>query len=87
MYVPSKAELGAASATKRPTSCVLITETEKGSKFEHPSGTGDILEAIDGVIDKVCDFESPEGSWMAETDIVKEGSELKLVQNRKPCGR
>ncbi len=30
MFVPSKAGLGAASATKRPTSCVLITPTLGG---------------------------------------------------------
>ena len=44
MYVPSKAELGAASATKRPTSCVLITETEKGSKFEHMETLKELVE-------------------------------------------
>ncbi len=30
MFVPSKAGLGAASATKRPTSCVLITPSNSG---------------------------------------------------------
>ena len=52
MYVPSKAELGAASATKRPTSCVLITETgAKGSKFEH-------METLKELVGK-CNAENP----------------------------
>lgn len=35
IYVPSKAELGTAAATKRPTSCVLLTYKEKGKEFDH----------------------------------------------------
>ena len=33
VYVPSKHDLGAASATKRPTSCVLV-KPKKGSDFD-----------------------------------------------------
>ncbi len=33
MFVPSKAGLGAACATKRPTSCVLITPSNSGRVF------------------------------------------------------
>ena len=29
MYVPSKADLGTASATKRPTSCILVVPSSK----------------------------------------------------------
>ena len=50
------------------------------TSFEH-KGDGDakLLEDIDGVMDRVCDVESKEGSWMAATDIVKQGEELKLI--------
>eukprot|EP00029_Vermamoeba_vermiformis_P010567 TRINITY_DN5582_c0_g1_i1.p1 TRINITY_DN5582_c0_g1~~TRINITY_DN5582_c0_g1_i1.p1 ORF type:complete len:127 (-),score=43.05 TRINITY_DN5582_c0_g1_i1:79-459(-) len=34
-YVPAKDDLGSASLTKRPTSCVLVTKTEKnGDRFD-----------------------------------------------------
>ncbi len=33
MFVPSKAGLGTACATKRPTSCVLITPSNSGGVF------------------------------------------------------
>lgn len=31
VYIPSKEDLGAAGATKRPTSCVLVSEKMKSS--------------------------------------------------------
>jgi H/ACA ribonucleoprotein complex subunit 2 len=31
VYVPSRAELGSAGSTKRPTSVVMLTEGKKGS--------------------------------------------------------
>mmetsp|Transcript_67 Transcript_67/g.102 ORF Transcript_67/g.102 Transcript_67/m.102 type:complete len:150 (-) Transcript_67:102-551(-) len=34
LYVPSKAELGAAGATKRPTSCIMVVPGDKGN-WEH----------------------------------------------------
>jgi hypothetical protein len=43
-------------------------------RFELNPAAGELQEKVDGVIDQLCDFESAEGGWMAETDIVKEGS-------------
>jgi H/ACA ribonucleoprotein complex subunit 2 len=34
VFVPSRAELGAAGSTKRPTSVVMITQGQRGAKKE-----------------------------------------------------
>lgn len=34
VYVPSKAELGAAAATKRATSCILVTPPKSSAEYK-----------------------------------------------------
>ena len=46
-YVTSKAELGAAAQTKRPTSCVLITV---GDDFEHKSSFDELVESVNSIM-------------------------------------
>mmetsp|Transcript_8519 Transcript_8519/g.13822 ORF Transcript_8519/g.13822 Transcript_8519/m.13822 type:complete len:148 (+) Transcript_8519:87-530(+) len=47
IYVPSKAELGSAGSTKRPTSCVMIVPGE--GKWEHDDIYTELKEKIKGV--------------------------------------
>jgi len=44
IYVPSKAELGSAGSTKRPTSCVMIVPGDKD--WEHAELYDDVAEKI-----------------------------------------
>ena len=48
-YVRSKAELGAAAQTKRPTSCVMITPS---SGFEHQSSFDELSEQVKAIFPK-----------------------------------
>jgi H/ACA ribonucleoprotein complex subunit 2 len=48
-YVRSKAELGAAAQTKRPTSCVMITPA---SGFEHQASFDEISTAVAAIFPK-----------------------------------
>lgn len=45
IYVPSRAELGAAGSTKRPTSVVMLTPNVGGKKDEKKEGSEEWLEA------------------------------------------
>lgn len=44
VFVTSRAELGAAGATKRPTSVVMVTKTGKGKKKEGEAANGEDQE-------------------------------------------
>jgi H/ACA ribonucleoprotein complex subunit 2 len=48
-YVHSKAALGAAAQTKRPTSCVMITPP---SDFEHQESYDDLRKAVNKIMPK-----------------------------------
>tara|TARA_B100000795_G_scaffold130942_1_gene97713 strand:+ start:39 stop:548 length:510 start_codon:yes stop_codon:yes gene_type:complete len=48
-YVQSKAQLGAAAQTKRPTSCVMITPA---SGFEHQDSYDELRKAVDKIMPK-----------------------------------
>ena len=48
-YVRSKAELGAAAQTKRPTSCIMITPA---SGFEHQSSFDELSAAVAAIFPK-----------------------------------
>jgi len=50
----------------------------KGHRFEHAANAGQLQEKIDAVMDRLCDVESEEGKWMSATDIVKDGTVLRL---------
>ena len=52
--------------------------TEKKRRFDHSSDLGGIEASVEDVVTSLCDSESKEGSWMADYDIVKRGSALKL---------
>lgn len=60
-----------------------LKKVRQHSRFEHVTGTGEVHEHVDAVVDRVCDFESDEGAWMAQTDIVKEGEALHLIDYKK----
>ena len=47
IFVPSRAELGAASSTKRPTSVVLVGKEADGKKKEKEEGAEDFAETYD----------------------------------------
>ena len=61
-------------AAERPSQ----TPKRKGHRFEHAPNTGTLQADIEAVMDRLCDVESEEGKWMSATDIVKDGTELKL---------
>jgi H/ACA ribonucleoprotein complex subunit 2 len=46
IYVPSKADLGTAGATKRPTSCILITLKDKKGDFDAQELYDEVLEEV-----------------------------------------
>ena len=48
-YVQSKAELGGAAQTKRPTSCVMITPT---TDFEHQTSYDELRAAVNAIMPK-----------------------------------
>ena len=50
IYVPSKAELGAAGATKRPTSCVMVVP---GDKWEEAEAYAELEEKVKAVAPKL----------------------------------
>jgi H/ACA ribonucleoprotein complex subunit 2 len=43
VYVPSKAELGSAGSTKRPTSCVMIVP---GEDWEHAEAFNELMDRV-----------------------------------------
>ena len=45
IFVPSRAELGAASSTKRPTSVVMVSKEARGGKKGQEEGGEDFGEA------------------------------------------
>jgi hypothetical protein len=52
--------------------------TEKKRRFDHSSDLGGIEASVEDVVSALCNSEAKEGSWMADYDIVKRGSALKL---------
>lgn len=44
IFIPSKEELGHYSATKRPTSCIMICPTQKRKKVEKDEDEAEFLE-------------------------------------------
>jgi hypothetical protein len=60
VFVPSKAELGSAAATKRPTSCVLIPLNAKPGKGGEPFDSADKLkECMEEVSTCLCAQKMP----------------------------
>ena len=60
----------------------LIAETaptaEKKRRFDHSSNLGGLEAQVDDLLSAICNSEAKEGSWLADYDVVKRGSALKL---------
>ncbi len=54
VFVPSKEELGHASATKRPTSCVMICPDQKKKKAKNAEGIEEKDEDYREMYDESC---------------------------------
>ncbi len=53
IFVPSRAELGAASNTKRPTSVVMVSKEAEGKKKEKEEGAEDFTETYNDLVKAV----------------------------------
>mmetsp|Transcript_28704 Transcript_28704/g.33001 ORF Transcript_28704/g.33001 Transcript_28704/m.33001 type:complete len:159 (+) Transcript_28704:85-561(+) len=50
IFVPSKQDLGAAASTKRPTSCVLVTDAADDKKFDGQDLYKELFEEAQGYV-------------------------------------
>lgn len=57
IFVPSRAELGAAGATKRPTSVVLVGKERGGKKKKTGGEEGRMEGIVEGAAGEVGEFE------------------------------